>query len=919
MLPPDPESRLPGKAEAADHSSDRNQAEDALHESELRFRNMADHAPVMMWVTAPDGCCTYLNARWYEFTGQTPEEAEGLGWLDATHPEDKARAKRAFLEANSAQQAFRQEYRLRRADGTYRWAIDAASPRFDDKGAYLGYVGSVIDIDERREAEEKLALNEEKLRLALDVAEIGQWDVDQATGAMFWPPRVKAMFGISPDVPVTLDDFYNGVHPDDQGITRKAYEAASDPQQRALYDVEYRTIGKEDGVIRWVAAKGRGLFHPDGVCYRVLGTAIDITARKADELRLRESEARLLALAHASSEVFYRMAPDWGEMRNLDGNGFLADTNDPTRAWLMDYIPEADQSKVLTAIERAIADKAPFELEHRVLRVDQTIGWTLSRAIPVLDDTGEIVEWFGAAADVTARRLAEDRLHDLNETLEAQVAERTAERDRMWHLSTDLMLIANFDGSIISVNPAWTSLLGWNDTELVGCNFLTLVHPEDHQTTTAEMSKLDQGTTVFRFENRYSASDGTYRWISWTAVPEAQMIHAVGRDITAEKVAAADLEAAQEALRQSQKMEAMGQLTGGVAHDFNNLLTPIIGGLDMLQRRGLGDERTQRQIDGALQSADRAKTLVQRLLAFARRQPLQPKAVEVAELVNGLTDLIGSTIGPSIEVVVQTKDGCPPAKADPNQLEMALLNLAVNARDAMPDGGKLTIDVTCETVGADEKPGLSSGDYVVLQVADTGIGMDEETRKRAVEPFFSTKGIGRGTGLGLSMVHGLTAQLGGEVLIQSALGRGTTIELWLPTSKDPISSGKSIGPSPSESKGHGNILVVDDEILVMMGTAGMLEDLGYEVIEANSAEDALRQLAEGLHPDAMLTDHLMPGMTGAELIRAVHAIHPGLPVAIVSGYSEVDGVPAEIPRLSKPFRTSELAETLAVLLSPSRG
>lgn len=384
--------------------------------------------------------------------------------------------------------------------------------------------------------------------------------------------------------------------------------------------------------------------------------------------------------------------------------------------------------------------------------------------------------------------------------------------------------------------------------------------------------------------------------------------------MTEEKAQAEALVQAEEALRQSQKLEAMGQLTGGVAHDFNNLLTPIIGGLDTLQRRKIGDERAQRIIDGAMQSAERAKTLVQRLLAFARRQPLQPKAMDVGELVAGMTDLIGSTIGPAIEIEVDLADDLPPAQADSNQVEMALLNLAVNARDAMPDGGKLTISVTHQIVGEAHRPPLSKGDYVRLCVTDTGGGMDAETVERAIEPFFSTKGVGRGTGLGLSMVHGLAAQLGGGLFIASELGKGTAIELWLPASAETASSGAQASHAGPTSRGQGTVLLVDDEVLVRMGTADMLEDLGYEVVEAGSAEDALRQLEQGLEPDLMLTDHLMPGMSGAELIRTIRASRPALPVAIVSGYSEVDGVPVDIPRLVKPFRNAELAECLAAIL-----
>ena len=294
----------------------------ALRESESRFRNMADHAPVMMWVTDPSGSCTYLNRQWYEFTGQTPAEAEGFGWLEATHPDDRALAHEAFVAANSERRPFRVEYRLRHVSGAYRWAIDAASPRFGDDGQYLGYVGSVIDIDERRQTEDRLALSEEQLRLALEVAEIGQWDVDQATGRMFWPPRVKAMFGISRDAPVTLDDFYNGVHPEDREKTSKAYASASDPVLRALYDVEYRTVGKEDGIVRWVAAKGRGLFDARGQCHRVIGTAIDITARKAVEIRLQQLNEQLeqeVARQTAERNRVWEMSPDLLAIMGFDG------------------------------------------------------------------------------------------------------------------------------------------------------------------------------------------------------------------------------------------------------------------------------------------------------------------------------------------------------------------------------------------------------------------------------------------------------------------------------------------------------------------------------------------------------------------------------------------------------------------------
>jgi CheY-like chemotaxis protein len=362
-------------------------------------------------------------------------------------------------------------------------------------------------------------------------------------------------------------------------------------------------------------------------------------------------------------------------------------------------------------------------------------------------------------------------------------------------------------------------------------------------------------------------------------------------------------------------MEAMGQLTGGVAHDFNNLLTPIVGALDLLERKRVGGEREQRLISGAAQSADRAKTLVQRLLAFARRQPIQPVAVDVSGLVKGMAELVESTTGPQIRVVVDVADDLPAAKADPNQIEMALLNLAVNARDAMPEGGMLRISAKCSIVRPGHPTRLQPGEYLRLSVADTGHGMDEATRERAIEPFFSTKGVGKGTGLGLSMVHGLTAQLGGAMTINSSPGLGTNIELWLPVSDESIAAEQTRDSEPASSERRGVALLVDDEDLVRTTTADMLEELGYTVLEANSAEEALSLVSRGQAFDLLVTDHLMPGMNGTNLISHLRAERPAASYVLVSGFAEHVGVDIDVPRLSKPFRASELAEVLARLPS----
>jgi PAS domain S-box-containing protein len=473
---------------------------------------------------------------------------------------------------------------------------------------------------------------------------------------------------------------------------------------------------------------------------------------------------------------------------------------------------------------------------------------------------------------------------------------------------------ADYAGMMSAVSPAWTQVLGWSETDLLTRGYATFMHPDDMSPTLAAIARMAETRLPTRFENRIATREGGWKHIEWTVAPEPDGANfiAVGRDLSFTKAREAALEAAQEALRQSQKMEAMGQLTGGVAHDFNNLLTPIVGALDMLQRNGLGGEREQRLIAGAAQSAERAKVLVQRLLAFARRQPLQPVAVDIARLVKNMADLVSSTTGPQIKVVVDAANDLPPAKADPNQLEMALLNLAVNARDAMPEGGTLRISASVHTLRPVENPGLPSGPYVRLSVADTGIGMDDATLARAIEPFFSTKGVGKGTGLGLSMVHGLASQLGGALTIKSKPDLGTNVELWLPQIEAEPET--AVAALDGEAvRGRGMALIVDDEEYVRLSTSEMLIDLGYRVVEATSAEEALRLIRDGAGVDLVITDHLMPGMSGTDLARIIRESRPDVPVLVVSGYAEMDGIASDLPRLTKPFRKDELAASLAGL------
>jgi signal transduction histidine kinase/ActR/RegA family two-component response regulator len=370
----------------------------------------------------------------------------------------------------------------------------------------------------------------------------------------------------------------------------------------------------------------------------------------------------------------------------------------------------------------------------------------------------------------------------------------------------------------------------------------------------------------------------------------------------------AERQAAIEQLHEAQKLETLGQLTGGVAHDFNNLLTPIVGTLDLLQRKLAGqDARTDRWIVNALQSGERAKTLVQRLLGFARRQELSSAPVDVGALIDGMRDLVASSIGSTIELRLRCARDLPQALADPNQLELAILNLCVNARDAMPDGGSLTIAAESALIGPGSETKLPPGEYLRLSIIDTGTGMDAATLARAVEPFFSTKEMGRGTGLGLSMVHGLTAQLGGAFVLGSEPGRGTRADLYLPVTHDRADADHVTAQGPVTDGPPRTILVVDDEELVRKGTAEMLRALGHTAFEAEGGAEALMTLAVIAEIDAVVTDYKMPHMDGAELARRIRAQRPDIPILLISGYTGAADPVAGLPRLNKPFGLNELA------------
>ena len=530
---------------------------------------------------------------------------------------------------------------------------------------------------------------------------------------------------------------------------------------------------------------------------------------------------------------------------------------------------------------------------------------------PAFDDEGHIAGMFCTCTETTGQKTAEDSLRKLNETLETEVVARTAKRDRMWETSPDLLLVIDFDGVFRRVNPAWTLVLGYAPDELVGYHVNEFVVPEDHGKTTEayELAAAGGWPTI---ENTYRHKDGSTRRISWVAAPTESVIFATGRDVTADRERTAELAQALEALRQAQKMEAVGQLTGGLAHDFNNLLAGISGSLELMQVRqqqGRFND-VERYMAAAQGAAKRAAALTHRLLAFSRRQTLDPKPTNVNSLVAGMQELIQRTVGPSILIEVVGLSGLWPALVDPSQLENSLLNLCINARDAMPDGGRITIETANRWLDerAAKKQDIPEGQYLSVCVTDTGTGMPPEVVARVFEPFFTTKPIGAGTGLGLSMIFGFAQQSGGQVRVYSEVAKGTTVCIYFPRHYGEVSADDhSDRPKmlPRSEQGE-TVLVVDDESTIRMLVADILEELGYTAIEAGDSAAGLKVLQSDVRIDLLVTDVGLPGgMNGRQMADAARVGRPDLKVLFITGYAE-----------NSLLTNGHLAPGMAVLTKP---
>ncbi|MBM6592967.1 PAS domain-containing protein [Microvirga pudoricolor] len=802
------------------------------------------------------------------------------------------------------------EYRVRQpSTGRIRWIARQAEFVRDPAGKPIRLVGASQDITARKEAENALRVSKERLSHALNAAGmVGTWDWHIPTDTFYSDAKFAEMYSVDPakaESGARLSEYLAGVHPDD--IPRITESIEHTLRTGEPYSQEYRLLHK-DGTIRWIIARGECHYDAMGRPVRFPGAVVDVTDRKQAELALVESEGRFRNMAdHAPALIWACDANRKVAFANRRyETDFGVSPEQLARGGWHEMVHGDDESAFAASFREAFEARAIFRAEVRVWDRYKRLRWLRCEGVPRFDETGEFLGYVGCNVDITEARLARDMLA-------AEVEQRTRELESVWRVSRDLFCVVGPDGTYRSVNPAWTEVLGYRPEELVGIPHTALVHPDDAEAVLAAFERLPRVGTI-EVDLRIRLKSGEYRWFNWTGVADEGVYYAAGRDIDLRK----QLE---EQLRQSQKMEAVGQLTGGIAHDFNNLLTGIIGSLDLMQTRMAQGryDTLERYAKAAVSSANRAAALTHRLLAFARRQPLDPKPVNVNQLVTSMEDLLRRSLGETITLELVTSGGLWLTLCDPNQLENALLNLVINGRDAMPEGGKLIIETAnahLDNVYAAAQRDVTPGQYVCLCVSDTGAGMSADVIARAFDPFFTTKPIGQGTGLGLSMVYGFAKQSEGHARIYSELGEGTTIRLYLPRYRGKVEGEAAPAPEPMPRAEDGEVvLVVEDEPVVRGLVVDILKDLGYRAIEASDGPSGLRALESDLRVDLLVTDVGLPGLNGRELADKAREKRPSLKVLFITGYAENAAIASGflapgMEMITKPFAIDVLAKRI---------
>jgi two-component system cell cycle sensor histidine kinase/response regulator CckA len=866
---------------------------------------LSDSFPFPVWRSGCDAKRDYFNRKWLDFTGRTLEQELGDGWSAGIHPSDLHSVLRSYQDAFHVRALFETEYRLRRHDGEYRWVLDCGAPFEDAGGNFAGYIGGCYDITQRKQTEEELISREGQSEEAQFLASLGSWKWEIPTGALTWSDELYRILGLDKEAFCpTLQTFHDFLHPDDRALFKGAIDDCL--KGRRTYDCELRTV-RPDGTVRTLRARGRAIFDETGKPLRMIGTAQDITGWKRAEERIRE----LGAIVESSDDAILGKTLD-GIITSWNKGaekiyGYVE--NEVIGQPISILVPTDRQDEAPQILGRLARGEAVDHYETVRRRKDgQEIQISLTIS-PIRNLAGRITGASSIARDVTERKRVE------RELLESE--ERFRELTENIH---EVFWVSDLEKTqMIYVSPAYERIWGRSCESLYASpkSWTEAIHPEDKGRVVAVMANNSLQVS-HDITYRIVRPDGSIRWIRDRAFP----VHdAAGRVIRKAGIAEDVTERRQleMQLRQAQKMEAVGQLAGGVAHDFNNLLGVILNYATFV-REELTDADAARwgpvreDVEQIEQAARRATDLTHQLLAFARREVIHPEVISLGDSVRDTQQLLRRSLGEHIELSTSLEDELWPVLADPGQMEQILVNLAVNARDAMPGGGRLLIEtanVDVDESYASTRPGLEPGRYVQLRVSDNGEGMDTQTLERAFEPFYTTKPKGEGTGLGLATIYGIITQAGGYVRLYSERGFGTACTVMLPATEAQAPIARP--PDERDLSGRGEfVLVVEDEDGIREVARRVLDRGGYRVLTAASGQEAIELVHAHDGPiDLLITDVIMPGMMGHEVAAEIAALRPSTRIMYMSGYAQPlvgpsQGLPEDTILIEKPFTERSL-------------
>ena len=952
----------------------------AALDGEAVFRQFAEHIPTLAWIANPDGYITWYNRRWHDYCGTTPEEMEGWGWQSVHDPAVLPAVMERWQASIAAEKDFEMTFPLRGADGQFRPFLTRASCSKDRHGKVKNWFGCNTDVSERHAAQVALAENETYLRLLLDSSAEAFYAVDRTGVTTLCNATFLAMMGFTSNDEVIGRKLHSVIH--HHHPNGAVYEVEDCPlyicaDRGVTAHVEdelfYRVDGTPVPVEYWarpIIVEGE---HRGAIC-----SFFDISHRVATEKRngfligltdrLRDvgDPDEIMRIATQGVGEFLGVSVCAYADMDSDQDGFTirGDWTAPGLPSIVGHYQLADFGTLavtkLNAREPLILNDILREVEPAEAATFQAIGISATICMPLVKN-GRLTAlmaihdskprvWTGQELEVI--RDVTERVWAHIERVGVEADLRVSEEQFRVFAQTipNQLWAARPDGELYWFNRQVMDYSGHPAERLTGSGWGSLVHPDDLERAGAAWAQSVASGDIYEVEFRVRRHDGEFRWFLARAEPtrdaagaisgwvgtntdvhdqrqqgeELRLLAATLESQVSERTA--ELMSAEEALRQSQKMEAVGQLTGGLAHDFNNLLTAISGGLEMIAMRiaqGRIDD-IERYSNAAQTAARRAAALTHRLLAFSRRQTLDPKLTDVNRLVGGMEDMVRRTAGPAVDFEVVGAAGLWPVLVDQNQLENALLNLVINARDAMPDGGRLTIETGNRWLDprAARERDLDPGQYVSLCVSDSGSGMTPEVIAKAFDPFFTTKPLGVGTGLGLSMIYGFARQSGGQVRIYSDEGQGTMVCVYLPRAHGSVEHGANDSDAPAlpRAADGDTVLVVDDEPGIRMLVTDILEELGYQSLEAEDGRAGLAILQSGARVDLLITDVGLPGgMNGRQMADAARLARPDLKVLFITGYAENAVIGnGQLDRgmhvMTKPFELDSLGRRIKELI-----